>query len=272
MTARQIHDNEVVKLIDMETRGIIVNPTREKVWNNDPLSKSEETRPDDHIYVCEPNSCLGKDAIGLRFDEMPSQGELPKVVKSFVQQACRIAAILHKGGNPIVYCKNSRTRSPTVIVVFFMIFRGYSMNEFCLLFKKTYPLQRPKKNNESLEFPNFLRFLNALEFLEEALACSTKTHRNFSIIYTVRDCSKHLLGNEELLQVKTFTEGDLTKTIPIPVDDIPQGLPDSSFPPWAGIACRTTEEERKFYSATNGIQCKTRSRARAIQAIDEKKM
>jgi hypothetical protein len=103
------------------------------------------------------------------------------------------------------------------------------------------------------------------------LACSTKTHRNFSIIYTVRDCSKHLLGNEELLQVKIFTEGDLTKTIPIPVDDIPQGLPASSFPPWAGIACRTTEEERKFYSATNGIQRKTRSQAKIIQAIDEKK-
>ena len=175
MAARQVHDDQVVKLFDLESGMVILNPTKEKA--------REGIVNEDHIYVCKPAPELGEISVALDRDERPEGRGAAKVAKAFTQYACLIQAKLLQKQNEcslpgnaekisrelVVYCKNSRTRSPSVLLVFFMIFRGYSLDACKLWFQGTYPIQRPATVAVSAMFPNFARFENVLQLIQSAL-------------------------------------------------------------------------------------------------------
>lgn len=224
MSIRQVHDDNVVKLFDTKTGKVIHNPTRE-------LAQKASCKRN-HLCVVDANPQLGNDILSL-VDDMPSAREVPRLAKLFTQRACWIAAKLHEGQDPIVYCKNSRTRSPSVIVAFFMLFRGVPLDFCSRWFKDAYPQQRPKTNQVSVSFPNLERFGSVLEHIQELLESGMKGSGGFCLERTISTCSKKLLGDENALTLSAPMK-NLKIPFPILVDGIPDDLPPSAFSPWAG--------------------------------------
>ena len=93
-----------------------------------------------------------------------TEREAHQQVKSFVQYACVIALTLEsKEQDTLVLCKNGRSRSPSVMAAFFVLFRGYQLGSIQEWFRCAYREQRPATHAVSNRFPNFERFARVLE-------------------------------------------------------------------------------------------------------------
>ena len=96
----------------------------------------------------------------------------PKNVHQFVCMLIDYACLLHihliRDGNVIVNCKNGRSRSPTVILAFMML-RGLKQNHATTWLRHAFQTQRPYITQRSAQFPNFQKFFNVLNNLEQMI-------------------------------------------------------------------------------------------------------
>jgi len=119
--------------------------------------------------------------LALKWDVMPGPRELKKYSQAFVQYACQIAVALETGKDAVVFCKNGRSRSPSVVATFYLIFRGMSLHEIKKWFSEAYPTQRPDTAKVSSTFPNLEKFENVLQLLVNCLAEPAKSIQGFNL-------------------------------------------------------------------------------------------
>ena len=75
----------------------------------------------------------------------------------------------------LVHCKNGRSRSPTVILAYMILFGGLSRDHAMQWLTNAFREQRPTISNHSADFPNFPKFESVLVALEKS--CSTDLGR-----------------------------------------------------------------------------------------------
>ena len=84
-----------------------------------------------------------------------------KFVRAFVKCACLIDVTLETDKDALLYYSNGRSRSLSVITVFFFLFQGVLLDEeggIKCWFQEAYAAQRPKTIQVSLCFPNLEKF------------------------------------------------------------------------------------------------------------------
>jgi hypothetical protein len=168
MSSIEVNDNDIAQLIDVDTEQVLMNCTRTSARSL--LLKDDNDRETEGVYVNLPYEEYGDKGLGLTWDCAPEHAkEEVRHAKCFIQFACVIAGKLKNGKDVVVYCKNGRSRSPSVLASFFLIFRGMSLSSIFKWFRKAYKDQRPLTNRVSASFPNFDRFGGVLRLLEKAL-------------------------------------------------------------------------------------------------------
>mmetsp|Transcript_12357 Transcript_12357/g.24726 ORF Transcript_12357/g.24726 Transcript_12357/m.24726 type:complete len:550 (+) Transcript_12357:177-1826(+) len=179
MSKYQVDERDKVVLVDLNTSLTIIICTRlvgDELNNND----GREV-----IDVSKAYTNVGKNANALDSDEIPLQKDVSQYAETFVQYASAIAAALEKGKNVVCYCNHGRSRSPSVVAAFYVIYRGLSLNEIKLWFKEAYQKQRPETAKLSVNFPNLGRFEQILVLLQKCLANPSETVQGFNLAESV---------------------------------------------------------------------------------------
>lgn len=180
MSKYQVKDKDTVDLLDCKTNKKIINctqPRGDEFANNKPADNESIQL----INVRKSDIRFGEKGLALQWDVMPESRQVKKFAQAFVQYASAIAVALETGKDAVVYCKNGRSRSPSVVAAFYIIFRGMSLDETKKWFGEAYPAQRPDTATVSSNFPNLERFENVLQFLVKCLAEPTKIIQGFNL-------------------------------------------------------------------------------------------
>ena len=69
----------------------------------------------------------------------------------------------------VICCRNGRSRSPNILLVYLMIFHGYDRATASKWLKALFQSQRPYITSKSAEFPNFVKFYNVLDVIDKQL-------------------------------------------------------------------------------------------------------
>jgi hypothetical protein len=163
MSKYQVQDMEAIKLLDPLTGNVLMNPTRlgvETLRREFPdAALINVTVDDDQVGAC-----------ALQWDERPnSKVERRKVATKFLLLACLIEYHLHRG-HVIVYCKNGRSRSPSALMAFFVLFRGFPLEHSVLpWFQEAYAKMRPATATVSKDFPNYNKYCESLKMIESLI-------------------------------------------------------------------------------------------------------
>ena len=107
------------------------------------------------------------DSQAFTHDSFVMHTGVPRYCRMLVDFACLIQWHLERRGAVIVHCKNGRSRSPTVILAHFILEgmpRAFAQDWLTQAFRA----QRPTIARASVTFPNFNKFDNVLQALEEA--------------------------------------------------------------------------------------------------------
>ena len=90
--------------------------------------------------------------------------------KIFVQYATYMHLSLKEKTNVfVICCRNGRSRSPNILLVYLMIFHGYDRATASKWLKALFQSQRPYITSKSAEFPNFVKFYNVLDVIDKQL-------------------------------------------------------------------------------------------------------
>lgn len=178
MSRYQVNDEAEVVLLDSKTRRVIRNCTR---ILGDTLNQSTDNVDVQTVNVRECDTRFGEGGQTLAYDVMPEGREMQKVAAAFVQYASVIVHALETGKDAVVYCKNGRSRSPSVVAAFFILYRGVPLAELKQWFQEAYPAQRPETARVSSTFPNLERFEQVLHLLVKCLVEPTKSVRGFNL-------------------------------------------------------------------------------------------
>ena len=108
-------------------------------------------------------------AKALTHDEFVAPRRMQKFLEQLVDYATWVALALANREKVVVHCKNGRSRSPCVILAFFMIFRGLREDIGRKWLTPTFRQQRPEIAKVSPQFPNYTKFNNVLEELQKHL-------------------------------------------------------------------------------------------------------
>lgn len=105
----------------------------------------------------------------VAWDQMPCGGhEIISTAENFLKCAVNIAIFTllgQPGQELIVHCKNGRSRSPTAVFTYFLIFRGWAIESLLDWFQVAFRTQRRETAKTSPDFPNINRFLISMEYL-----------------------------------------------------------------------------------------------------------
>ena len=163
-------------------------------------------------------------AKALTHDEFVAPRRVQSFMEQLVDYATWVALALASREKVVVHCKNGRSRSPCVVLAFFMIFRGVRQSMGRQWLTPTFREQRPEIARVSPQFPNFTKFSNVLEELQGLLENSeTWIHKRVieNIIRHNQMCREE--GEEEhedyvqkeILEEQLTTEFDrLTNMLP----------------------------------------------------------
>jgi len=187
----QVYDSDKVVLVDPATRNLIINVTRilgEKMGKDKRSVVVVNVRLA-HGYFKDEGRAISRDV-----NPGPTAREISTFAEAFVQHASVIAMALGTGKNALVYCQNGRSRSPSVIAAFFIIFRGVPLGELKSWFNEVYPKQRPATARVSAEFPNMSRFEPILMFLQKCANKPTETRLGFNLAGEYYDYISALLS------------------------------------------------------------------------------
>jgi hypothetical protein len=172
-----------------------------------------------------------------------------------IKICCAIEAALLSGKNVVIFCENSRSRSPSVLVAHQLLFRGYEVHSSMVWFRYLYADHRKKSYLVSTKFPNFDYWTSTLEFIQ-------KEYTNPSMLVPpvkeiVETCSSNFFsGNKNTLQMRGIrTHGEIH---PIDVESNPSEL--------IYLSCHPNEGEK--YIGNDGIQTEGRmTRSKIVSNI-----
>ena len=98
-------------------------------------------------------------------DQFVGAKKVQEFAAMLVDYSCEMHKALMKTKRVIVYCKNGRSRSPCVILAFFLL-RGMSRDHAVDYLRLAFQTQRPTVHSRSANFPNFDKFFNLTIFME----------------------------------------------------------------------------------------------------------
>ena len=245
--ARLVQDSDVVILHDFITGKHIKNSTR--VF----ADQEEEDTHNTKINVRKMLPELGKESIPLIYDTLQTTSkEVKNYAESFTQYACAISAALWSGKNPLVFCRNGRSRSPSFVAAFFILFRGVTYDFIRNWMNEVYPAQRPATAKISVDFPNH-KFENVLKYIQDAVVKSNSTKRKH-LSGVVKYCS-NVYGHSMLAGSYAWLDGQTDGLDPLSIltlhDVTSTSLPSS--PPTNRRMTRSAVTKRRLSIPANGL-------------------
>jgi len=131
------------QLCDLETGRIIVNCNKNFV--------DKHTLPES-LRIKTP-LC----AIHL-LDSTPESNKVPDEAKKHLAEATKLAVELASDRDVLIYCNNGRSRSPSIVAMFFIAFRGRKYKEVLDWFKSVYTEHRALTGSVVPNLPNLAKF------------------------------------------------------------------------------------------------------------------
>ena len=154
-------EDQLLRLVDPLTKGIIFCANREHLYIGKELDNEWIEK-----YIgnnCPLLNVIKERAYGSTISFTHDNYVDTRKVNSFVAMLIDYACLMHqhlvKAGKVMVHCKNGRSRSPCIILAFFLI-RGLSREHAINWLERAFKQQRPCLNAKSAAFPNFPKFLN----------------------------------------------------------------------------------------------------------------
>ena len=90
-------------------------------------------------------------------DSFVDQKHVPKYCQLLIDYSCWVHQYLLVNRKVVIYCNNGRSRSPCVLLAFFLL-RGMKRNDAVSWLKKAFEIQRPQMFSKSASFPNFGKY------------------------------------------------------------------------------------------------------------------
>jgi hypothetical protein len=129
----------------------------------------------------------------FHYDETPSLENLAKMTSVVIKAAAFVNMLLTREidspeRHPVVlHCKMGRSRSPLVLLAFFMIFRGMPPSEAKSFITKIFRRDRPEIAKKSAEFPNLNKFGTITTIIADRLRAGTLNENDTQDIKDVVD-------------------------------------------------------------------------------------
>ena len=153
-----IHEpvTEFLRVVDPLTKGIIYCVNRINLRQPNWASKFLIGTQVPYVNVCKDHPVNNK--LAFTHDSFVS-GQ--KITQTFVDLLVDYACVMHdhltRTGSVVVHCKNGRSRSPTVILAFFIL-RGIPRTHAIAFLEQAFQTQRPTIAFRSAAFPNFAKW------------------------------------------------------------------------------------------------------------------
>ena len=135
------------------------------------------------VTICtttaETAATLLKEGVGRVIDVRPlivrdyqphGEREIAQAAQTFVLAATSIAVAvaLSRGGRVVVHCNNGRSRSPSAVMSFLILFRAQHADTHMFNWIRTaFQWQRPLSQQHSSEFPNISKFEAVLRYIDD---------------------------------------------------------------------------------------------------------
>jgi len=166
-------------------------------------------------------------------DSFVDNNKTRRYVELLVDYACLMHSHLEQHGSVVVHCKNGRSRSPTVILAFFML-RGIGRTHAIAFLEEAFQIQRPTIALRSPAFPNFAKFDNVTLNLAMALEETWLVERlqsNFGVLSSTSSSSSSS-SSSSAYQESYRLDGrpwDIPFTVPTQWKNVLPAFPPSSF-------------------------------------------
>ena len=167
MARTQVEDDDHVELLDPVSGRFIYVCTQDKVRT---LPAPSSTGNDDHEFprLCNAVRMNVKKCKALIWDSHPEgTTERNSFVTAFVDLACAVSETLDSGNDVLIHCKNGRSRSPSIVLGLFLLFRRQTYANVNDWLNEAFQTQRPTTFKASANFPNFDRYDLVLQFIEK---------------------------------------------------------------------------------------------------------
>jgi len=166
--------NEYLRVVDPVTGGILYCINKQHLrtsgWCERWLLSNQDLIPTIDVTSCVPFDSK----FAFTHDSMVDQRKIEQFVDMLIDFSCLIDSHLRRYRKVIVHCKNGRSRSPSVILGFFIL-RGLSREHATQWLNTAFQSQRPMMTAKSANFPNFPKFSSVIAALETR--CSTELSR-----------------------------------------------------------------------------------------------
>jgi len=162
---RQVDDSRYVQLLDEHSGRLIFNCTKKLAENRAASTSAKADARFREAYTLDVNMPytrfeLDGDYLAWWNDMTNSELKMKRQFIILVQYACVIAHKLESGADILVYSQTGRSSSPSAIAVFFILFRGYSRDQYEIWLQEAFPTQRSATPQVTTRgrFPDFKRF------------------------------------------------------------------------------------------------------------------
>merc|ERR1711871_434859 len=99
-------------------------------------------------------------------DSTPESNKVPEEAKKHLVEATKLAVELASDRDVLIYCNNGRSRSPSIVAMFFIAFRGRQYEEVLDWFKSVYPEHRALTGSVVPILPNLAKFESLLRYVQ----------------------------------------------------------------------------------------------------------
>jgi hypothetical protein len=146
--------SEFVRLYDPCSQSFIIcanrNHCNDPSWIHSFISKEQDKVTLIDVTQSPPNA-KAEDTMAFTHDSFVDANQVLRYSKMLVDYCCEIHRALMSGNKVVVFCRNGRSRSPCVILAFFLM-RGMSRDHAVEYLTLAFQLQRPTITSISINF------------------------------------------------------------------------------------------------------------------------
>ena len=163
-------ESEFARVFDRDLNCVIVITNQKLQSDPEWVDKYIAPMPGEYVMLNVARECVpclaGK---SLTHDEMVDPGKVNTLCKLLIDYTTFIQLEFLRGCKTfVICCKNGRSRSPTVILAFLILYRGFTPIEADEWLRCIFKTQRPRLFRTSTsDFPNFDKFINVINKLQE---------------------------------------------------------------------------------------------------------
>ena len=205
----------------------------------------------------------------VKDDQPNGHRAIAQAANTFVLAATSIAVAvaLSRGGRVVVHCNNGRSRSPSAVMSFLMLFRAqHADTHMCNWFRTAFQRQRPISLLHSAEFPNITKFLAVLEYVDRnrngpMVAAAVAERLQEEVVRLALDPTQAARVTEALMSWRGMTIEDFNLVL-LTDDDQHDGSDLTSFMPRVVRCSRESD----------AMPARSNRRAGSLPVADEARM